>query len=275
MTNSFPSGETRRFDPLDIGRIVISEGRKICGLAFEVAYKKGVSHRISELMKNLGVTILYIQVSMPKLGAKTAKVMAFIDLTDSKISPEQIEEALRKREFVKFVRVMSPTLDGFVSDAHYFPLVIRDERVVLFRKEIYAGIFKDMRRKFGSAGEAFLYYEGFETGRRAYDSYVRLAGTSSLEALVEVARAVNMTLGWGVIGDVQVNEKKKTARVRLYENFECELGEGCGKAYSQFYRGGIAGIFTRIFMEEVKVEETKCIAKGDPYCEFVVSKANP
>ncbi|HDI12443.1 MAG TPA: hypothetical protein ENF63_02490 [Candidatus Bathyarchaeota archaeon] len=44
-----------------------------------------------------------------------------------------------------------------------------------------------------------------------------------------------------------------------------------GIVRKQFYRGAIAGVFTWFFENEVKVEETKCIAKGDPYYEFYIS----
>jgi len=275
MTDSFQSSETEGFDPINICRIVVSDGRKVCGLAVETTYEKKVLRELGEMAENLNVTILYIQVSMPEPGAETAKALAFLDLTNSEVSPEQIEELLKKQEFVKSVEVISPSKYGFVADTHFFPLLVDDKRAVMFRKEIYEGIFEGIRRKFGSAGEAFLYYEGFEVGKRAYDSYRRFARERSSEAMVEVAKAVNTTLGWGMIKDVRINEETKTATLKLYGNFECELGKGSGRAYSQFYRGAIAGMFTKCFKEEMKAEETRCIAKGDPYCEFTVSKVSP
>jgi predicted hydrocarbon binding protein len=38
----------------------------------------------------------------------------------------------------------------------------------------------------------------------------------------------------------------------------------------KFYRGAIAGLFTRFFGRDVKVQETECIAKGDPYYKFTI-----
>lgn len=154
-------------NPLDIGRIVVSERRRIFGRVLEASYEKGVLRQLAELAENLGVIILHMHVSMPKPTAETAKAIAFLDLTGSEASPEQIEEILKEQEFVKFAKVISPSKHGFVSDTHYFPLLIRDERVLVFRKEVYAGIFEGVRSRFGSAGDTFLYYEGFEAGKRA------------------------------------------------------------------------------------------------------------
>ncbi|MDI6691053.1 MAG: hypothetical protein QME50_04180 [Candidatus Bathyarchaeota archaeon] len=129
-----------------------------------------------------------------------------------------------------------------------------------------------MRSQFGTAGEAFLYYIGFEIGKRAYLSYAKLSGTEEFETLIATAKAVNLRLGWSIIKEARINEKAKTATVTLLENFECNLARGYGKAYSQFYRGAVAGIFTQYFKEEMKAEEVKCIAKGDSYCQFEVSR---
>jgi predicted hydrocarbon binding protein len=257
----------------DVGRIILSDGRKICGLAIETLYEISVLRQLAELAEKYGVLILYIQVSMPKPKEKTAKSIAFLDFSHSKLSPEEAENILKEQKFVKSVKLIKPVHDKFVGDTYHFPLIISDERAVMFRKEIYEGIFKGVRSQFDTAGEAFLYYIGFETGKRAYLSYVKLSERDDVEALINTAKAVNMTLGWGIIKDVQMNEKSKTATITLLENFECDLARGYGKTYSQFYRGAIAGIFTEHFKEEMKAEETKCIAKGDPYCQFEVSRA--
>jgi hypothetical protein len=210
---------------------------------------------------------------MPKLNDKIAKAVVFIDFSHSELSPEEAEKILKNQKFVKSVKLINPIANKFVGDTYYFPLMIMDERALIFRKEIYEGIFKGVRSQFGTAGEAFLYYIGFEIGKRAYLSYTKLSGTEDFEALIATAKAVNLTLGWSVVKDAKINEKAKTATITLSENFECDLARDYGKAYSQFYRGAIAGIFTKHFKSEMKAEETKCIAKGDPYCQFKVSRA--
>lgn len=260
-------------NPFDIGRIIVTDGRKIFGFAIEASYEKGVLHQLGELVEKYGVMVRCIQISMPKPSDETAKAIVFIDFSQSKLSPEEAEKILKNQKFVKSVKLLKPVTDKFVSDPHYFPLTTMDERAIIFRKEIYEGLFKGVRSQFGTAGEAFLYYIGFEIGKRAYLSYSKLSGTEDFEALIATAKAVNLTLGWSILKEAKINEKTKTATVTLQENFECDLARGHGKAYSQFYRGAIAGIFTQYFKTEMKAEEAKCIAKGDPYCQFEIKQA--
>ncbi len=42
-----------------------------------------------------------------------------------------------------------------------------------------------------------------------------------------------------------------------------------------FFAGAAAAIYFRTDSEHVKGEETKCMAKGDSYCEFIVKLAKP
>jgi hypothetical protein len=42
-----------------------------------------------------------------------------------------------------------------------------------------------------------LHYQGFSIGAEIFDQYMKIAKSRTVEDLVEVARAINMTLGWG------------------------------------------------------------------------------
>ncbi|MEM4703993.1 MAG: hypothetical protein QXJ02_02880, partial [Candidatus Bathyarchaeia archaeon] len=218
----------------DVGRIIVTQKRKICGLAFEADYEIGVLRQLAELADTYKVRILYIQFSTPKPNDKTAKAITFLDFSDSKLSTKEAEKILKKQKFVRSIKLIEPLHNKFVSDTYFFPLVMGDSRTLLFRKEIYEGIFKGIRNQFGTAGEAFLYYVGVETGKRAYQTYLQLADTKELKALINTAKAVNMTLGWSILKEVKINEKSKTATAVLSENFECDLARGYGKPYSQF-----------------------------------------
>jgi predicted hydrocarbon binding protein len=229
-----------------------------------------VLRKISELAEKLGVVVRYIQISMAKADETSVNAIAFVDLSNSEASPETVLKLVKSQKFIKNAQIIKPNRNGIIFDEYFFPIMVGDQRVVIFRKPIYGALFNGVRRKFGSAGEAMLYYEGFAIGFEVYDEYVKTANSENLDDLVEVARAVNMTLGWGIIDKIKIDVEKREAQFRVYQNFECELGENSGKPYSQFYRGAIAGLFTRFFGKEVEVQEIKCVAKGDPYCEFIV-----
>ncbi|MDW8040796.1 MAG: V4R domain-containing protein [Nitrososphaerota archaeon] len=260
------------FKPLNIGRVMFfDENQKIYGLALESKVEKGNLRRLTELADSFGITIRFIQFSMEEAGKPTVNAVAFLDFSRAKATPEEALEILTNSyDFVKSAKIIKPQGKGVVFDDYFFPLVAAGERAVVFRKSVYEALFNGVKEKFGTAGEAMLYYQGFSVGTEISNQYLKIAKSNKIEDLVEVAKAINMTLGWGVVDYVSIDPEKGYAKLRIHRSFECEIGEGKGKPQSQFYRGAIAGIFASFFGKDVEVKEAKCIAIGDPYCEFEV-----
>jgi predicted hydrocarbon binding protein len=265
--------ENADYYPLDIGRLLATGVRKIYGLVVEAtpASAWGLSCMLSGISKDYGALIKFIQYSMPNPKEKTVKALIFIDLTDSSISPTELINITKKHRGILSVKLIKPTPAGLLYDSYFFPLTMGYERAVVFRKQIYAALINKIKDRFGTGASAFLYYLGLDIGENAFESYVQLTGSKDIRSLTDIAKAANMVTGWGIVDVVTINEKEKTALVRVYESFECELGKGMGKASSNLYRGALAGFFSRLFYHEVKIEETKCIAKGDKCCEFSIA----
>jgi predicted hydrocarbon binding protein len=259
------------FKPLNVGRIMsLGENKKIYGLVIESKIERGALNKLCDLIENLGVMLRFVQFSMEKVSTRAVTAIGFLDFSHSKASPEQFMKLLRRQKFIKNAQLINPSNSGIVYDNYFFPLVLENERVITAGRTVYEALFNGIRKKFGAAGETMLYYQGFSVGFEVYNEYMSIAKSERIEDLIEVSKAVNMTLGWGIIDKVKINWEKGTAKYRVYNNFECELAGKSEKPYSQFYRGAVAGLFTRFFEREIKVKETKCIAKGDSYCEFVI-----
>jgi len=256
--------------PLNLGRIMIfDKNRKIYGIVLECNVGKGVLSKLSEISHKIVAITRFIQVSMTEASEPSVKAIAFLDLSDSNTAPEEALELVRKNEFIKEVRLIKPMANRFIFDDYFFPLVFGDERAVIFRKNVYEALFTGLREKFGSAGEAMLYYQGFNVGYALCDNHMSIA-CKETECLIELAKAFCRTLGWAIIDHEKIDMKKGRAKIQVYQNFECEVGKGSEKPYSQFFRGVIAGWFQRFFGKPVEIKETKCIAKGDACCKFLI-----
>ena len=60
--------------------------------------------------------------------------------------------------------------------------------------------------------------------------------------------------------------------IRHDKLWECEVQKGLvDKPASHLLRGVLAGFFKELLGKRVDVNETKCIALGDPYCQFEIS----
>lgn len=57
---------------------------------------------------------------------------------------------------------------------------------------------------------------------------------------------------------------------QAYDCFECEDLPQIGRPVCSFDSGILEAFFSRYFHEQVEVEEVKCFAQGDDYCQFMV-----
>jgi predicted hydrocarbon binding protein len=259
------------YTPLDIGRFIFMHNRKV--YRFTVKSKKTTValYKLVELAEKANATILYGTYMALPSNNESASACAFIDFTDAKLTPQKVAKQMEKLEFVRSVKINAPTKYGVIADTSSFPLTVGNERVIILRKSIYENMITNARERFGTAGEAFLYYTGYDIGRTALQEYMRFITSKDVTTLIEMAKILTINMGWAIPEIVEIDFKKKTAVIRLHKSFECEPKQNQKtQPYSQFLRGAIAGIATKILNKQVTVEERKCIVKGDPYCEFHV-----
>lgn len=130
-------------------------------------------------------------------------------------------------------------------------------------------------RDLGTPGEALLFHIGHNAGSSLARDTLKSVG--SRQRAVEYLKMYFESLGLGLLDVVRFVEGRE-AVIRIYDNIECMSmkGEALSRpekaAYytSNLIRGMIAGYFEKIFGTPVSVAETRCIVRGDPYCEFVV-----
>jgi predicted hydrocarbon binding protein len=76
--------------------------------------------------------------------------------------------------------------------------------------------------------------------------------------------------GWGS-ASLKVEKPRTRFKVRFRDDFECTGGrkdrKGCG-----FLRGHLATIVSTLSGSEFIGEESRCRLRGDPFCEFLLSK---
>ncbi|MCK9151070.1 V4R domain-containing protein [Methanobacterium alcaliphilum] len=71
------------------------------------------------------------------------------------------------------------------------------------------------------------------------------------------------------LGTIEVFNKEPLV-IRAYDCFECELLPKTGESACALDSGILEALFSGHFAKPMVVEETKCYAKGDDYCCFVI-----
>ncbi|MCD6469268.1 hypothetical protein J7L29_00510 [Candidatus Bathyarchaeota archaeon] len=262
---------------INVSRFLFLPGRKLYGFLVEAEPKPGVLSRISAVPAWHDATILYISYAMPPEGGENIVGLSFVDLTDADVSAEELAEEVLHIKGVKDVKVINPEIEGFIADNISGILQIGDDRCIILRRQGYRGLITNIREKFGTGGEAFLYYIGFETGVEYGKSHreigLKLGVADPVRILKVIGGSLFSCVGFGRAEVVNASANPPEATIRIYDSFECELGLESGGPYSHLIRGMLAGVLTVIFNRRMRAEERKCIASGDPYCEFTIKPA--
>jgi len=255
--------------PFQVQRLLYRQGRRLYGIIVEAFSKPGVLALISSMLAERNLDIIYCTAIAAE--DKRGGIIFLVDFTDSDAMPQSVAEELKSLEFIEDVTIIEPIVDGFLIDDATFPIMLGRRRALILDDGMLRGIFISFRERLGSGGEAMLYHLGLEAGRSRGRHAAMLAqrvGIKSLDKGLETVAKALKALGYGIIEFIELQENPPRARVRIYNSIECELGRGAGHPFSQYIRGLITGIASEFFKREMTAREVKCIAMGDPYCEF-------
>ncbi|MCX8142480.1 MAG: hypothetical protein N3F04_06950 [Candidatus Nezhaarchaeota archaeon] len=194
------------------------------------------------------------------------------DLTSSKHPLEEVASSINKLPGIKSVEVVKPETPGFIVDERHYPLIVVDERALIFRIETFNVMLLGIRQKWGATGQVFLYYLGYEGGIGAAKFYKRVSDLPPNEA-IKAALKVATAHGLGKFEVIDLDMERPYVVVRVYDLFECIPMKGkSDQPFSEFYRGLLCGTLSELLGVKLRAEERACVAKGDPYCEFVLMK---
>lgn len=139
---------------------------------------------------------------------------------------------------------------------------------VIMSIETLVNLQKNAEKILGYDGAAVLSYE---TGKRAGEVWIhRFSKEWGLEdqSFIKAIQKFYAELGWGIF---DLKENNTNGLVIRVENSFIARGYGISKVpVCHFLRGYNAGLAEVLKGKELDSEETKCMAKGDKCCEFVM-----
>ena len=261
------------YKPFRFRLSMLFPGRMIYGFHISLEprtiYETEILERMTNLISSRNISIVHMYTCLNLM--EESYCIIYIDLTDrDDVSVEELVQALRRTPLVTDVKLIRPLFRGFTFDPHIFPLMKNDRRIIVLGRLAYEGFIKQGRRDMGSGFNTVLYIVGFDIGSNIFKEICNVIGRWRIEDLLNWGSAIFQEMGYGRMKIISWNSEVKEAAIRVYDSFECELFKGSGRCESHLVRGIIAGWFSELFEKELIAVETKCIAKGDPYCEFEV-----
>jgi len=146
-------------------------------------------------------------------------------------------------------------------------------RAVVMASPILEGIIECTQNQ--PSLKAMLWYQGYNVGIKLAFLCKEIYGAPSIYSMLELFKNMNLIYGLSKIEYVKNDVIDYEFILRLHNNWECNTilrSKGVQKEpQSVFTRGMLEGFFKEVFngIDFIAVE-TKCIALGDPYCEFIV-----
>jgi len=221
---------------------------------------------VSSIMSNFGIHILALNLTCKK---ELQYMVFFIDYSRAKIKLEKLVEELRKHPNILNIKYKTKVLDEKIISAFAIPTFnLGTYKALILDVEEFSLVLEKIKEVYGTGGEAMLYYIGKILGEIAGEKY---RGKRITEKFVIEDCLAFQAFGWGIVEVEYIDVKAQVVSLKVYNLFESIAVKGKKKKPNcHFVRGYLNGIYSRYFNKEVEVIETMCIAKGDPYCRFIV-----
>ncbi|MGP8057556.1 MAG: V4R domain-containing protein [Nitrososphaerales archaeon] len=242
--------------------------KKVYLVSLHLENEPGALGNLANLLAVRGMNILEGYFGGMSYEPK-ATVSFFVETTNPRMDEGWIKDFVQSSTYASDVEVR-PGVDGFVSDSVNFPVTWNNgDRALLIQAASLRTMLGAIIWADGVEGERAIYDQGFNLGRATYERLFSIYRPKSRAGLAEMLKIYSAT-GWGRLELPGLDPEHKRAKLKLEEGFEC-TGMKTGKPVSNFIRGHLAGVLSTYFGSDVKAVETRCISKGDAYCEFEIS----
>ncbi len=198
-----------------------------------------------------------------------SNVSFYCQASNPKMDKEWLKEFLESSVYVSDV-VVKESVEGFLADSLNFPVTWNTgERAIVMRTGNLQSLIDAARAAGGGGGDDLVYQAGFRWGKEGWKDLFITVKPRSKEAISELLQ-VYAAVGWARMEVRDLDPSRRRAKVRVSDCFECE-GVTSEKTCGNFIRGHVAGALSNYFGSDVKGVETKCVSKGDSYCEIELS----
>ncbi len=145
-------------------------------------------------------------------------------------------------------------------------LLMNDVPVIIVTRKFIVDIQTAIEKISGITGaKALLYRIGFKSAVSLAEilrKRHKMQGEDLFMKIIDVVSRV----GWGSFKPISM--EKDRIVIRVHHSYGEEFGN-VGRDVCYIWQGGIAGAANAAFGWKVRGKETKCVGRGDPYCEFV------
>jgi len=143
---------------------------------------------------------------------------------------------------------------------------VTGERCIIITQARIEEICTRLSEIFQSGAKLIIFEAGKAAGKRFVEEMTDVTKVDKQVFLKTMSQRFT-DAGLGKIEIVEFDLEQAEVKFRIWNNFFAELN--CEKPmYSSCIEGFVSGMYEQIIHKTPKIQKTKCIANGDPYCEW-------
>jgi len=237
------------------------EGSDVYEFLFTVKSRPSILGKISDIFgkNNSDIIGIHGQVSDDR---KTGYIIVYAEMKDSKLTPEELAETIKKQEYI--VDVVYEQKNTKFFEGFLFPLTSGGHyRVFAVGSNEWASLVRSLHQTFGTASASLLYEQGVSVGKAMIERIgSRFSSYPGAGLIMENFALLFRAAGFGILR-IEYEEKGIVARIN-------SPLVGKNEDFIDYFTIGIvSGAVSSINNASYRVKETKFL---DDLLEVVLEK---
>ncbi len=263
--------------PLLIDSIITAqpstEDTTIYSLVMKVRNRVGLLRDLGEYLTSINANI--VKIVIPEPATLSAKEVPLVVVVEVKRDADINDLVNRLKHIEGIIEIKARQPIGKLLFPRLFPLKVDGQRALIIPQKAFHMLL-EARDKYGLMMQTLFNQIAREIGKGIYNMLISFYGEPARDQDYDLLSKVFLlsleSLGFGQVEIVYNNAKEGEVIFRLRDSIECSKYVGTRRPSGIFTAALAEGFYKELWApHRVIVQETKCIAKGDPYCEFSVS----
>ena len=199
-----------------------------------------------------------------------------VDLSYARSSIDEILDEVKYGMRISPTRVECyvPEIEGVITEKFGFPPIAGScgdgQELLVLRGSTFSSMLKTIKDLFGTGGDIIILQQAIQGGVDTAKNIEKMFSKTYVPPDFPFKLHLDVLTAFG-FGIFEIADKdRQRIVVRVEESVESRyLRRRYDTAKCVFIKGYLKGAIEEHYGRRVFVEETRCIAKGDPYCEFV------
>ncbi len=253
-------------DAREIVTILYKKNHRLFQIAFRSPLQVGPLGQVWTALIGMGVKIRH--TTMYSTDGNTGIWNVFLDSEDYGLTSKALRSKLESVSILSSLRITQG--DELVADQLFFPIVgSTGNRLMILSQVAFQGMLTKMDSVLGTGESVIAYQEGRAIGAAQGEGIMSLVGGDSRKHLGEIAKVLT-AMGAGICEIVEMDLDNLHFVLRLRESLECQ-GKTSEQPRGYWLKGILEGGASALLETPMVCQERKCLAVGDPYCEFELS----